>query len=136
MRRSIAILGILAATSLCGGDLPPEIRAKVVKLLAASAGSPGKVACKDPALSAELAKGGCVNEPGAMVAYATSEEEVRSLRGAGKLVICGRVSLLAAGAAAAVVEEENRPQIYFHMAHLNETKVTLSDAVLKIGRKL
>ena len=136
MRRSIALAALFAASRLCGGDLPPEIRAKVVKVLAASAGSPGKVACKDPVLAAELAKGGCANEPGAVVAYAGSEEEVRSLRGTGKLVICGRVALLAAGAAVAVVEEENRPQIYFHMAHLGENKVTLSDAVLKIGRKL
>lgn len=136
MARRIAFLFLIALGSLHGADLPPDVRARIIRILAISVGSPGRVACREPALMAELARAGFINDPGAPVAYASSEEEARSLRRPGRLLICGRRSMLASGAGVAVVEEEDRPQIYFHMAHLAESRMVISDAVLKIGRKL
>ncbi len=136
MVKQIALLCALSLVQCWAGELPPDVRAKVVRILATSVGSPGKIACKEPVLMAELARAGFVNDPGANVVYAGSDEEVRISRKAGRLVICGRVSMLASGAGVAVVEEDGRPQIYFHMAHLADSKVVISDAVLKIGRKL
>jgi len=132
----IAFLCAFSLARLWGGELPPDVRAKVVRILATSVGATGKIACKEPALMAELARSGFANDPGAAVVYAGTDEEVRASHRSGRLVICGRMSLLASGAGVAVVEEDGRPQIYFHMAHLSESKVVISDAVLKIGRKL
>lgn len=133
MLKPLTLLSLLSWSSLWGSDLPPEVRARVVRILATSVGSPAKVACKEPALMGELARAGFVHDPGAMVAYAASDDEVRALRRTGRVVICGKVGMLSAGAGVAVVEEDGRPQIYFHMAHLAQAKVTISDAVLKIG---
>lgn len=136
MVKRIALLCVLSLPGLWGGELPPDVRARIVRILATSVGSPGKVLCKEPALMAELARAGFANDPGAAVAYAGSDEEVRALRKPGRLIICGRMPMVASGAGVAVVEEDGRPQIYFHMAHLSESKVVISDAVLRIGRKL
>ena len=40
------------------------------------------------------------------------------------------------GGSIAVVEEGGKPQIYLHMGNLAASGVTLSDAVLKIGKRL
>ena len=133
--RTFAILA-LAFSGLSAGDLPGEVQAKFIKILASSAGSAGKVACANGALVGELTKVGVAADGGAKVAWASSEAEVKSLKGAGKLVICGKLEWLPAGGAIAIVEEGGKPQIYLHMGHIAASGVTLSDAVLKIGKKL
>ena len=132
---SIGII-LLASTGLSAGDLPADVQAKFIKILAASAGSPGKVACKDSAVVAALGGVGMTADAGAKVAWASSEGEVKSLKAAGKLVICGKLEWLPAGGAIAVVEEGGKPQIYLHMGNIAGSGVTLSDTVLKIGKRL
>jgi len=125
-----------AFAALSAGDLAPDQQAKFIKILASSAGSTGKVACKDAALAGELAKMGMANDAGAKVAWAASEAEVKSLKAAGKLVICGKLEWLAAGGGIAIVEEGGKPQIILSMGNIAASGITLSDAVLKIGKKL
>ena len=134
--RNLILPAILTALPVLGGDLPPEIQAKFIKILASSAGSAGKVACKDGGVMAELAKLGFANDPGSKVAWGSSEGEVKAFKGGGKLVICGKLEWLPAGGAIAIVEEGGKPQIYLHMGNIAGSGVTLSDAVLKIGKKL
>lgn len=138
MRMNLVSSGIvlLAAAGLIGGELPADVQAKFIKILANSANSAGKVACKDGGVAGELAKVGVNADPGSKVAWAASEAEVRSLKGAGKLVICGKLDWLPAGGAIAIVEEGGKPQIYLHMGNIAASGVTLSDTVLKIGKKL
>jgi len=136
MRRCLVLACCLSTFVLRAGDLPREIQVKIVKILAVSVGSPGMVVCKDPAFLPYLAKAGFMEGAEAKVAYATTAEEVRSLRGTGRLIICNSIALLTDGAAVALVEEDNRPQVYFHMGHVADCKVQLSDVVLKIGKKL
>lgn len=126
----------LAFAVLSAGDLAPDQQAKFIKILASSAGSAGKVACKDAALAGELAKMGMANDAGSKVAWAASEAEVKSLKAAGKLVICGKLEWLAAGGGIAIVEEGGKPQIILSMGNIAASGITLSDAVLKIGKKL
>jgi len=133
--KAIAVLA-LAFASMSAGELPAEVQAKFIKILASSAGSAGKVACKDGGLAAELGKVGVAADAGSKVAWASSEGEVKALKGAGKLVICGKLEWLPAGGAIAIVEEGGKPQIYLHMGNIAASGVTLSDAVLKIGKKL
>ena len=136
-RISVAVaLVLLLPAGLSAGDLPEAVQAKFIKLLAASAGSPGKVACKDASMAGELGKVGITVSPGSKVAWAASESEVKSLKASGKLVICGKLAWLPEGAAIAIVEEGGKPQIYLHMGHVAASGVALSDSVLKIGRRL
>jgi hypothetical protein len=127
---------VLAFASLSAGELPGEVQAKFIKILCSSAGSAGHVACKDGGLAGELGKVGVTADPGAKVAWAASEGEVKALKGAGKMVICGKLEWLPAGGAIAIVEEGGKPQIYLHMGNIAASGVTLSDAVLKIGKKI
>jgi len=138
MRRSLFCLALASFLSagLGAGELPPELQAKFVKILANNAGSVGKVACKNATLAAKLGEIGMAVDPGAKVAWASSEAEVGALKGAGKMVICGALEWLPKGGAIAVVEEGGKPQIYLHMGNIAASGVTLSDAVLKIGKRL
>lgn len=138
MRKNLFIAGclILASSFLMGGELPADVQAKFVKLLAGYAGSAGKVACKDGVLNGELAKLGVTSDAGSKVAWAVTEAEVRSLKAAGKLVLVGKLEWLPAGGSIAVVEEGGKPQIYLHMGNISASGVALSDTVMKIGKKL
>lgn len=138
MSMTVKVLSLLvvAGTTLLGGEVPAETQAKFIRILASSAGSAGKVVCKDATLVAELGKIGVAADPGAKVAWASSEGEVKALKAAGKLVICGKLEWLPAGGAIAIVEEGGKPQIYLHMGNIGASGVTLSDTVLKIGKKL
>ncbi|OQA37510.1 MAG: hypothetical protein BWY56_00893 [Acidobacteria bacterium ADurb.Bin340] len=129
------VLGLTVA-GLSAGDLPADIQAKFIKILATNAGSAGKVACKDPGVAAALGGAGMTADPAAKVAWAGTEAEVKAYKAAGKMVICGRLEWLPAGGSIAVVEEGGKPQIYLHMGNLAASGVTLSDAVLKIGKRL
>ena len=133
--KTVAIVA-LAFAGMYGGELPAETQAKFVKILASSAGSAGKVNCSNAALVAELGKVGVAHDGGSKVAWASTEGEVKSLKGAGKMVICGKLEWLPSGGAIAIVEEGGKPQIYLHMGNISASGVTLSDAVLKIGKKL
>jgi hypothetical protein len=133
--RTLAALAI-AVTGLTAGDLPTEVQAKFVKILASSAGSPGKVSCSNMNLVADLMKLGVQRDASSKVAWGSSESEVKSLKAAGKLVICPNLQWLPEGGSIAVVEEGGKPQIYLHMGNIAASGVTLSDAVLKIGKKL
>lgn len=130
-----AFIGVLAP-ALAAGDLPADMQAKFIQILAQSAGSAGKVACKDPAIVAALGTKGVTVDPGAKVAWAASEAEVKAMKAAGKLVLCGKLEWLPAGGSIAVVEEGGKPQIYLHMGNISASGVTLSDAILKIGKQL
>jgi hypothetical protein len=132
----VAAIFSLNVLGLAAGDLPPAIQAKFIRIIASSAGSPGKVHCKDGAVAGELGKLGVTADPASKVAWADSEGEVRALKASGKLVICGKLEWLPAGGAIAIVDEGGKPQIYLHMGNIAGSGVTLSDAVLKIGRKL
>ena len=125
----------LVSAGLSAGELPPEVQAKFIRIIASSAGSAGKVNCKDAAVGAELTKLGVASDPSSKVAYAGTEGEVKSLKASGHLVICGTLGWLSSGGSIAIVEEGGKPRIYLHMGNIGGSGVTLSDAVLKIGRK-
>ena len=128
----IAMLFIVPAFAL-----PPDVNAKFVKILAASAQSSGVVACKDAAVAAELEKLGVRIDASAKVAWAASAGEVKALKAAGgKLVICGDLNQLPLGGSIAIVEEGGKPAIYLHMGNIGASGATLSDAVFKIGKRL
>lgn len=131
----VGLVMVCLYVGAAAGELPAEIQAKFVRILASSAGSGGKVCCHDPGFRAELGKAGLAHDPAAKVAWAASEAEVKELKNVGKLVICGRLEWLSAGGSVAIVEEAGKPQVYLHMGNIAASGVPLSDAVLKIGKK-
>jgi hypothetical protein len=131
----ILVVLSFVALPVFGGVLPVEVQAKFVKILAAGANSPGMVGCRDAALTGELGKVGVSVDAGSKVAWASSEAEIRSLKAAGKLVLCGKLEWLAVGGAIAVVEEGGKPQIYLHMGNIAASGASLSDSVLRVGKR-
>lgn len=137
IKRGSLLLGAAAtAISLVGGELPPEYQAKFIKIIANSSGLNGIVACKDSSMAGAVTGAGCKVEPSGRVAYGRTEAEVKALKAAGKLVICPKLELLQAGGAIAIVEENGHPAIYLNLGNIAASGVTLSDAILKIGKKL
>ncbi len=132
---TLAALVLGASAALSAADLPADLQAKFIKIIASNAGSAGKVACKDAAVAGALSGMGVANDAGAPVAYASSEAEVGALKAAKKLVICPKLEWLPKGGSIAIVEEGGRPAIYLHMQNIGASGVALSDAVLKIGKR-
>ena len=131
----LGVFSVVAAT-LCAGELPPEIQAKFIKIITNSSGQNGSIACKDAAMAGAIKAVGCSVDGGSKFGYATSEAEVKALKGAGKLVICPKLDLLPLGGSLAIVEENGHPQIYLHLGNIGASGLTLSDTILKIGKRL
>lgn len=120
-----------AASLLPAGELPPELQAKLLKIIANGAGSAGKVACKDDALKAALEGQGMAIDGMSKVAWSNQGPEIRTLKAMGKLVVCGKLELLQQGASIALVEDGGRPKIVMNPANIKASGVQLSDAILK-----
>lgn len=133
MKRTLTLIAlVLAATVPAAADLTPELQAKFIKIICSNAGSAGKVAVKDSTMTAKLTDVGVSADAASKVAYAGSEAEVGAYKG--KLVICPKLEWLPKGGSIAIVEEGGKPAIYLHMQNIGASGVTLSDAVLKIGK--
>jgi hypothetical protein len=120
---------------LSAGDLPQDIQAKFIRIIARQPGLNGQVACADADMAKAIAAAGSAVEAGAKLVYAGSEAEVKSARAAGKLVVCGRTEWLPAGAGIALVEENGKPSIYLHLGNIGASGVTLTDVILKLGKR-
>jgi hypothetical protein len=116
--------------TLAAGDVPAATMARFVKII-----SSGKVACKDSTMAEELGKVGVTVDSSSSFAWASSESEVKSLKAAGKCVICGNLSWLASGGTVAIVEEGGKPQMYIHSGNLGASGVALPDAVMKVSKR-
>ncbi len=115
------------------GELPPEVAAKLIKIIASSAG--GKVSCRDSAMKAALEGAGVAVDGDSKVVWATNPVEIKMLRSQNRLVITGNKSFLANGASIALVEDGGKPKIFLHQPNIAASGVTLSDAIYKVGEK-
>lgn len=128
---TLAALAIIASAPAVA-DLPPELQAKFIKIICSNAGSAGKVCVKDGAMTGKLGEVGVAADAASKVAYAGSEADLAAYKG--KLIICPKLEWLPKGGAIAIVEEGGKPAIYLHMQNIGASGVTLSDAVMKIGK--
>lgn len=124
------VFGALAPLAQAG-ELPPEVAAKLMKIIASSAG--GKVSCRDAGMKAALEAAGVPVDGDAKIVWSTNPVEIKMLRG--RLVVVGRKEFLGAGAGIALVEDGGRPKIYLNQAAITASGVTLSDAIYKVGEK-
>ncbi len=122
-------MAMAAPPPVAPGELTPFL-----KVVTASAGAPGRIACRDMDLAMALKKGGVSPDAKAPVAWAANREQLKDFLAEGKLVVAGDAALLAAGAAVAIVQEKGRPVILVDARNVQASGVTLSDALLKIAR--
>lgn len=113
--------------------LPAATAAKFVRIIAQASGA-AKVECADKELAGELATQGIGLDATCKVAWAANEHEVARLAKQGKLVITGKVELLAAGASLAIAAEGGRPVIYVNPRNLAGTGIALPDSIVKIAK--
>ena len=127
---SILVSTAMAATpSVSAAELTPFL-----KVITASAGAPGRIACRDIDLSMQLKKDGLSPDARSPVAWAASAGQVASYLAEGKLVVAGDAALLSQGAAIAIVKEQGKPVILVNAKNVAASGVTLSDALMKIAR--
>lgn len=115
-------------------ELPPEVQAKILKVIVTSSGG-NKIACSDPGLKAALEGAGLVVDSGAPIVWSTSSGEAKNLKTFGRLVVTDRREL-SAYASIVILDDGGRPKIMLNPTNLKTAKVQLSDAVMKIAEKL
>jgi len=136
MKRLIpAALAVVSTLGMNAQTAPLEIQAKFVKVLLSSSGQFG-FACNDEGLKKKLEELGVSVGPGFKYAWGSSEPEVRALKAQGRFIICPNVEWLKSGGCIAIVEEAGKPQLYLHIANTKASGVTVSDAIMKIAKKI
>jgi hypothetical protein len=115
------------------GELPAEVAAKLVKIIATSAG--GKVSCRDSSMKTALESAGVTVDSDSKIVWATNPVEIKMLRAQNRLVITGNKNFLANGASIAIVEDGGKPKIFLNQANIAASGVALSDAIYKVGEK-
>jgi len=125
----------LLATSTPPHLSPAEL-SPFLKVISASLGTPGRVACKDIDLSIQLKKDGLSPDGGAPLAWAASEGQIHTFLAAGnRLVVCGDEAGLKEGASIAIFRERGKPVLVVSVKNAAANGFTLSDALLKIATK-
>lgn len=130
----VSLLGMVATLSLhvSASDLPPEVLAKFLKIIASGAG--GKVACQDPVIKSSLEAAGVTIDASSGVMWITTPFEAKMNKSLGKLLIGGKHELL--GACAIVIEEDSgHPKILINPVNLKGSRVQVGDAILKLGQR-
>jgi len=136
MNRMIpAAFAIVFTLGMNAQTAPLETQAKFVKVLLSSSGQFG-FACNDEGLKKKLEELGVSVGPGFKYAWGSSEPEVRALKAQGRFIICPNVEWLKSGGCIAIIEEGGKPQLYLHSANTKASGVTVSDAIMKIAKKI
>ncbi|NWJ39652.1 MAG: hypothetical protein HXX12_01625 [Geothrix sp.] len=131
----IAILVCLLPTALTAQGVPVEEAAKFLLILANSAGSEGRVACKELDMVMQLKKSEISVDAKANVAWSFTPEQTKFYAGQGKLVVCSSRKLFAEGGVIAFERINGRLTIFVHQANLGRSGVTLPDSFLRIAVK-
>lgn len=126
------ILGSFSAWAPAG-DLPADVAAKLIKIIATAAG--GKVSCRDSTMKAALEGAGVTVDGDSKIVWATNPVEIKMLRTQNRLVVTGNKSFLANGASIAIVEDGGKPKIFLHQGNITASGVAISDAIYKVGEK-
>ena len=128
-------LALVCTVGMHAQTAPVETQAKFIKVLLSSSGQFG-FACNDDNLKKKLEELGVSVGPGFKYAWGSSEPEVRALKAQGRFIICPNVDWLKSGGRIAIVEEGGKPQLYLHTANTKASGVTLTDAIMKIAKKI
>lgn len=120
---------VICGSYLRGGDLPPDVLAKFIKIVAAD----GKVSCKDASIKAALEAAGVTVDSGARIVWCTNANEVKMGKMSGKLCLGGRTELVAAGCGIGILEDGGKPKILINKAAIAASGVNVPPALFKVG---
>jgi hypothetical protein len=132
-------LRLLAPASAClalaaparAQDLGMDQVASYLLIVAASAGSEGRVACREMDMAIQLKKRGVSVDAKANVAWAFTAPQARDYAQEGKLVICTRRSLFAEGGAIAFERVGGRLTVFVSRGNLERSGVKLPESFLR-----
>jgi hypothetical protein len=135
--RSLAGLVLVAglALPLRGEAVPVAEAAKFLLILANSAGSEGRVACKEMDMVMQLKKQEISVDAKANVAWSFTPDQTKFYAGQGKLVVCNSRKLFSDGGAIAFERIGGRLTIFLHQANLGKSGVSLPESFVKMAVK-
>lgn len=126
----------MAALGAVSSELAPTPLSRLLKAIAANSGEGiSRVACNDPEVARALRREGVRVEPTALLAWASSEVEVRELSREGKLVICPNQDWVDAGASVVVQVEGGRPVYYLYQDQAKRSGVYLRAVVYHYAKE-
>ena len=131
---ALALAWGISALALQASDLTPEVTARFLKVIATTSGQT-RIACLDGAVKTALEAQGIPVETGAGIVWCTTLTEARMQKQAGKLVVVGRRELTPM-ACIVLAEEGGRPKLVLNTTNIRACKITLGDALMRIGDKL
>jgi hypothetical protein len=125
---------LLALLSSATPALTPKEMSPFLRVISASVGTAGRIACRDIDVAMQLKKDGISPDAKAPVAFATSDGQIRDYLAEGKLVVCASEAGIKDGAGIAIFREAGRPVMVVSLKNASAAGFTLSDALLKIAR--
>jgi len=128
----VLLLSLSAAEpQISPGELSPFLR-----VIANSAGCPGRIACRDIDEAMQLKKDGLSPDAKAPVAWAASPAQIKAYLAEGKLVVSGDPASFKEGASIVIAKEHGKPVVVIDTRNAAASGVTLSDALMKIARHI
>ncbi|MBI1752243.1 MAG: hypothetical protein HY014_04835 [Acidobacteria bacterium] len=116
--------------------VPVQEAAKYLLILAASAGSEGRVACKELDMVAQLKKQEISVDAKARVAWSFTPEQTRFYAEQGKLVVCNSRKVFPEGGIIAFERVGGRLTVFVHRTNLGRSGVSLPESFLKMAVKM
>ena len=125
-----------ALAPLAAENVPVPEAAKLLLILANSAGSEGRVACKELDMVIQLKKQDISVDAKANVAWAFTPEQTRFYAGQGKLVVCSSRKLFTEGGAIAFERIGGRLTIFVNQTNLAKSALALPESFLRMAVKV
>lgn len=122
---------IVAALPVQAQDMGMDQVANYLLIVAASAGSEGRVACREMDMAIQLKNRGVSVDAKANVAWAFSASQAHAFAQEGKLVVCTKRSLFAEGGALAFERVGGRLIVFVNKANLARSGVKLPESFLR-----
>jgi len=120
---------------LMAEGVPVSDAAKFLLILASSAGSDGRVACRELDMVIQLKKQEISVDAKANVAWSFTPEQTRAYADQGKLVVCSSRKLFPDGGAIAFERINGRLTIFVHQANLGRSGISLPESFLRMAVK-
>jgi hypothetical protein len=124
------------ASPLAAEGVPVEEAAKFLLILASSAGSEGRIACREMDMAMQLKKREISVDARANVAWAFTAEQTKFFSAQGKLVVCSSRKLFQEGGAIAFERANGRLTVFYHPGNLERSGVRLPESMLRVAVKI
>ena len=129
-------LVLLAGLSTSAPHISPSELSPFLKVITASAGAPGRIACRDIDEAMQLKKDGLSPDAKSPVAWAANSNQIKAYLAEGKLVVSSDTEDFKAGVSIVIAKENGKPVVFIHTQNAAASGVPLSDALMKIAKHI